>query len=182
MKKLTKKTVLGLALIGFLMVPMFALTAVGVSAACSGGAADGVLQTGEECDGVLFVAGKNLCDDYAGYNDTGIAVTCDANCEVVFDACTGVPLGGWGDECAPAGVPTDLKAAIMNVTNWILGFVAIIATLIVIYGGVLYLTAAGNEEAVEKGKKTISYGIIGIVICGLAYAIVIVVSTVILSA
>jgi hypothetical protein len=88
----------------------------------------------------------------------------------------------WGATCAPGGVPTNIRTAIMNVTNWILGFVAIIATLIVIYGGVLYLTAAGNEEAVEKAKKTISYGIIGVVICGLAYAIVIVVSTVILSA
>ena len=91
-------------------------------------------------------------------------------------------ISTWGATCRPGGVPTDLRQAIMNVTNWILGFVAIIATLVVIYGGVLYLTATGNEEAVEKAKKTMSYGVIGIVICGLAYAIVIVVSTVILSA
>ena len=179
MKKLTKKTVLGLALIGFLMAPMFALTAVNVMAACN---VNGILETGEQCDGTSFVGGKSLCGDYAGYISDGAAVTCNANCKIVFAACTGVPLGGWGDECAPIGVPTDLKGAIMNVTNWILGFVTIIATLIVIYGGVLYLTAAGNEEAVEKAKKTISYGIIGIVICGLAYAIVMVVSTVILTA
>ena len=68
----------------------------------------------------------------------------------------------------------------MNVTNWILGFIAIIATLVIIYGGVLYLTAAGNEDAVATAKKTISYGIIGIVIAGLAYAMVVVVSAVIL--
>ena len=101
----------------------------------------------------------------------------------VGDISSAVYSGGeWGDNCSPTGVPADIKTAIMNVTNWILGFVTIIATLIVIYGGVLYLTAAGNEEAVEKAKKTISYGIIGIVICGLAYAIVMVVSTVILTA
>ena len=91
-------------------------------------------------------------------------------------------ISTWGATCRPGGVPTDLRQAIMNVTNWILGFVAIIATLVIIYGGVLYLTATGNEEAVEKVKKTMSYGVIGIVICGLAYAIVIVVSTVILAA
>ena len=95
---------------------------------------------------------------------------------------TAANISTWGATCAPGNVPTDIRAAIMNVTNWILGFVAIIATLVVIYGGVLYLTAAGNEESVENAKKTISYGIIGVVICGLAYAIVIVVSTVILQA
>ncbi|NCF74933.1 MAG: hypothetical protein GWO87_00375 [Xanthomonadaceae bacterium] len=69
----------------------------------------------------------------------------------------------------------------MNVTNWILGFIAIVATLVIIYGGVQYLTSGGNEDTVANAKKTISYGIIGIVISGLAYAMVIVVSTVILT-
>ncbi|MDF1498217.1 MAG: hypothetical protein P1P85_02590 [Patescibacteria group bacterium] len=91
-------------------------------------------------------------------------------------------ISTWGAKSKPAGVPTDIRAAIMNLTNWILGFVSIIATLVIIYGGVQYLTAGGNEDAVGNAKKTISYGIIGIVIAGLAYAMVIVVSTVILQA
>jgi hypothetical protein len=127
MKKLTKKTVLGLVLAVMILTPVMALT-------------------------------------------------------VAIDPAIGADISTWGAKSAPTNVPTDIRGAIMNVTNWILGFVSIIATLIVIYGGVLYLTAAGNEEAVEKAKKTMSYGIIGVVICGLAYAIVIVVSTVILSA
>ena len=91
-------------------------------------------------------------------------------------------ISTWGATCQPGGVPTDIRQAIMNVTNWILGFIAIIATLVIIYGGVQYLTAGGNEDNVGAAKKTITYGIIGIVIAGLAYAMVIVVSTVILSA
>lgn len=79
---------------------------------------------------------------------------------------------GWGYSSAPTNVPTNLENAIMNITNYILGFIAIIATLIVIYGGVRYLTAMGNDDEVGKAKKTIYSGIIGIVICGLAYAIV----------
>ena len=90
-------------------------------------------------------------------------------------------ISGWGTKEKPTGVPTDIRQAIMNVTNWILGFIAIVATLVIIYGGVQYLTAGGNEDNVGAAKKTISYGIIGIVICGLAYAMVIVVSTVILT-
>lgn len=91
-------------------------------------------------------------------------------------------ISRWGATCRPSGVPTDIRQAIMNVTNFILGFIAMVATLVVIWGGVQYLTAGGNEDAVANAKKTISYGVIGIVIAGLAYAMVIVVSTVILSA
>lgn len=89
-------------------------------------------------------------------------------------------ISGWGTKEAPSKVPTDIRQAIMNLTNWILGFISIVATLVIIYGGVLYLTAAGNEDNVATAKKTIGFGIIGVVIAGLAYAMVIVVSTVIL--
>jgi intracellular septation protein A len=88
---------------------------------------------------------------------------------------------GWGYTNAPTAVPTDIEAAIMNITNYVLGFITIVATLIIIYGGILYLTAAGNQDQIGKAKTTIVYGIVGIIICGLAYAMVIVVSTVILS-
>lgn len=89
-------------------------------------------------------------------------------------------ISTWGAETKPGGVPTDIRGAAMNLTNWILGFVTMLATLIVIYGGILYLTSMGNSDQVDKAKKTISSGIIGLVITGLAYAIVIVVTSVIL--
>ncbi|MCK5466088.1 hypothetical protein KAI56_01140 [Candidatus Parcubacteria bacterium] len=90
------------------------------------------------------------------------------------------PTGGWGYQNPPEGVQTDIEIAIMNVTNYILGFIAIIATLVIIWGGVQYLTAGGNEDTVANAKKTIAAGVIGMVIAGLAYAMVIVVSTIIL--
>ena len=93
---------------------------------------------------------------------------------------TSTPTDGWGYKQAPMGVETDIEQAIMNVTNYILGFIAIIATLVIIFGGVQYLTAGGNEDTVANAKKTIGAGVIGMVIAGLAYAMVIVVSTVIL--
>jgi len=101
---------------------------------------------------------------------------------VIFaaQANAGSATSGWGYSNPPANVQTDIESAIMNITNYILGFIAIIATLIVIYGGVLYLTAAGNDDQVGTAKKTIAAGVIGMVIAGLAYALVIVVSTVIL--
>jgi len=92
-------------------------------------------------------------------------------------SCKGIE---WSHRHAPEGVQTDIEYSVMNIVNYILGFIIIVATLIVIYGGVKYLTASGNEDAVEEAKKTISYGVIGMVIAGLAYGMVIVISTVIL--
>ena len=78
----------------------------------------------------------------------------------------------WGAPPKPSNVPEDFEVGLMNLTNWILGFVSIIATLMVIWGGVLYLTSAGDESKAETGKKTISYAFIGLVIVGLAYSII----------
>ena len=91
------------------------------------------------------------------------------------------PEDGWGYENPPENVPTDIEAAIMNLTNYILGFIGIIATLVIIWGGVQYLTAGGNEDTVANAKKTIAAGVIGMVIAGLAYAMVIVVTQVLLA-
>lgn len=88
------------------------------------------------------------------------------------------PKDGWdysGGEIK--GVPKDINLALSNLVNLILGFITMIAVLVIIYGGVLYLTSMGNEENSKRAKQTIASGIIGLVICGLAYAIVLAVKT-----
>jgi hypothetical protein len=93
------------------------------------------------------------------------------------------PSEGWTYKPdGPEGVLTDPETAIEQITNYILGFIVLIATLIIIYGGVLYLTAAGNDDRVGQAKKTISSGVIGMVIAGLAYAIVYFVKTILTTA
>ena len=81
----------------------------------------------------------------------------------------------------PTNVPPDLEAAILQITNWILGFIGLVALLIIVYGGLLYLTAAGNDDQTAKARKTITNGVIGIIICALAFSIVRVVTTGILA-
>ena len=87
----------------------------------------------------------------------------------------------WESPSKPSGVPTDFDNAILNATNWILGFVGMIAVLMLIWGGVTYLTSAGDEDKAKTGKKTLSYAIIGLVVAGIAYAIVDVIVTTILA-
>lgn len=61
---------------------------------------------------------------------------------------------------------------ILNVTNFVLGFLGILAVIIIIYGGFLYVTSAGQEEHATKGKKSLTYAVIGIIIILGSYAIV----------
>lgn len=58
-----------------------------------------------------------------------------------------------------------------TVIQTIIGISGVILVIVLIYGGVLYMTSGGNEEKVKTAKKAITYGIIGIVIIALAFAI-----------
>ncbi len=70
---------------------------------------------------------------------------------------------GTGDDLA-----NDVSTIISNIVL-VLGLVAVV---VIIIGGLLYMTSAGDSNKVKKAKDTILYGIIGLVICALAYAIV----------
>jgi len=59
-----------------------------------------------------------------------------------------------------------------------IGFVTITAFLMTIIGGIRFMTMYGNDEAVEKGKKSVIYALVGLVIALLAYAIVVIVSNI----
>jgi PKD repeat protein len=67
---------------------------------------------------------------------------------------------------------TDLRDFIVNAVNFVLGFLGLLAVLMVIYGGFLYVTAAGQEEQTTKGKKSVMYAMIGIVIILISFALV----------
>ena len=47
--------------------------------------------------------------------------------------------------------------------------VAIIAVMAIIYGGILYLTSAGDQEKTEMGKKTIIGAVIGLIVIMLSF-------------
>lgn len=59
-----------------------------------------------------------------------------------------------------------------TIVNFFLYFLGFIATVMIIYGGILYVTSAGNDENVGKAKKILIYAIVGIVVILLSFAIV----------
>jgi type IV secretory pathway VirB2 component (pilin) len=67
----------------------------------------------------------------------------------------------------------DLKDTVVNIIQWVLGILALVAVVMIIIGGFQWMTAAGSEERIEKAKKVISSAVIGLIIVLLAWAIVI---------
>ena len=78
----------------------------------------------------------------------------------------GGELGSLDSEGYDRGlVQTDnFRDYVITVVNFLLGFLGLLSVIIVIYGGILYVTAAGDEEKTQKGKKSILYAVIGILI------------------
>lgn len=69
------------------------------------------------------------------------------------------------------GKNTDLREIILNLIAYALTFLGLAAVIVILYGGFQWMTAAGNEEQVSSARRTLSAGIIGLVIILSAYAI-----------
>lgn len=79
---------------------------------------------------------------------------------------------GWLDSLAGAGVSEDLPSLITRLINWAIGIAALICVVILIVAGYTYITAAGDEDKIQKASKTLTYAIIGLVICFIAVILV----------
>ena len=82
---------------------------------------------------------------------------------------------GSGAEYGASKEPEEVVAMVIQA---VLGFLGIIFVVLMIIGGIQWMTAEGNEESVKKAKNRIKNAVIGLVIVVLSYAIsVFVIST-----
>ena len=65
----------------------------------------------------------------------------------------------------------DPREMAANVVQIMLGFLGIIAVVIILLGGFKWMTAAGNEDKVAEAKKMIAAGVIGLLIILMAFGI-----------
>ncbi len=119
---------------------------------------------------------------FVGCNDN------DGDGKVQFDDCMS---GGTGDEVTsftdfrgdlqapdPSGYAsgltqaTDARTFILNVTNFALGFLGLLAVVIVIYGGFLVLFSGGEPDKAKKGKQAVMYAAMGILLIMGSFALV----------
>ncbi|HSX41093.1 MAG TPA: pilin [Candidatus Saccharimonadales bacterium] len=103
------------------------------------------------------------------------ALAADANSEL----CKGVGEGFTYDPgtktCSKQGV-TQLagtgNSLFHQVANLLVFLAGAIAVLILIIGGIRYVTSTGDASRIKQAKDTILYAIVGLVVVLLAYAIV----------
>lgn len=107
-----------------------------------------------------------------------LAVLVMVGCGVLFvvdrqalaAAATSFSIESIGDQTGLGSA--DLRQIIINIIRWALGILTLVAVVYMMYGGYIWLTAAGNEQRVEKAKQVILQAAIGLVIVLMAWAIV----------
>lgn len=77
-----------------------------------------------------------------------------------------------GDITPGDAVRGDLTDLIKNVINIVLGVVGILAVVMMIMGGISFITSQGDAGKVTKARNTILYGVVGLIVALLAFAIV----------
>jgi len=84
----------------------------------------------------------------------------------------GTEQGDGSDFAGAAGLSSgNLVDTISSVIRVALGFLGVIAVVIILLGGFKWMTSGGNDEKVKKAKALIFQGIIGLVIVLSSYAI-----------
>lgn len=65
----------------------------------------------------------------------------------------------------------DPKIIIGNIIRYALGFIGVILVVMIVYGGFVWMTAAGNPEKVDKAKKILINAVVGLIIILMSWGI-----------
>jgi len=72
----------------------------------------------------------------------------------------------------PLGNVKTFPELINNAISGILGVVGAVALVMMVIGGITWMTSAGNADRVRRGRDTLLWAILGLVIIFLSYAII----------
>ena len=88
-------------------------------------------------------------------------------------ACNGIG-SEWNDITNEVCDTSDSQAGkvVIDVVNVVIAAVGLISVLFVVIGGVLFTTSQGDPAKVKRGKDTIMFALLGVILASLAFAIV----------
>lgn len=66
----------------------------------------------------------------------------------------------------------DPRDLIVTIVRYLMAFVGLVAVIIIMYAGWLWMTSNGAPDKIDKAKKTLVNGVIGLIIIIISYAIV----------
>lgn len=70
------------------------------------------------------------------------------------------------------GVNGAFDSWVISMLNWAIGLAALAAVGMLIFAGYKYISANGDEGKVEKATKTLTFAIVGLVVCFIAVILV----------
>lgn len=70
---------------------------------------------------------------------------------------------------------TQLGLRFTQVIAWFASVVVAISIIMILYAGFKFMVAGGDEEAVGQARKSLTWGIVGLVVAGFAYVLPIIV-------
>ncbi|MCX6795955.1 MAG: Ig-like domain-containing protein, partial [Candidatus Falkowbacteria bacterium] len=80
------------------------------------------------------------------------------------------------NEAANIGLPDtggrDIKQLLVDIVRYFLSFLGLVAVIVIIYGGWLWMTSGGNQFRLSNAKKVLTNAIIGLIIIIFAFVIV----------
>lgn len=62
------------------------------------------------------------------------------------------------------GAAADPRVVASRIINLMLGFLGLIAVVLILFAGFKWMTAAGNEDKIAESKKLMAAGVIGLII------------------
>ncbi len=66
---------------------------------------------------------------------------------------------------------TDVNSLINRIINLLVKLAIVIAPILIIYAGFLYITAAGNEQTIQRAHRVLIWSLIGLAVVILATGI-----------
>jgi len=83
-----------------------------------------------------------------------------------------VSQGGWQVPNVPGLSTRSVSEILLTFIDWAIKIIGLLGVIIFIYGGFTYLTAQGESSSLEKAKRIIIYGIVGIAVAVLGLVVV----------
>ena len=72
------------------------------------------------------------------------------------------PLNGQAD---------NIPLLVGNIINYVLGVLGVLALVMFIYGGLIWMTSGGAPDQIKKGRNTLVWAILGLALIFFSYAL-----------
>lgn len=123
---------------------------------------------------LVFIVFGALVYVTSGGNDKRIELAKEA----IFAAMIGLALGiaapsflreiahilGWTSMPTEVSTARTITQILSNVLNFFLGILGVLAVIMLVVGGFMYVTSAGNEDMIDRGKKIVVWSCVGVVV------------------